>query len=264
MTVKYNFNSSLQNSGEFIEIGLDVVYNLKGEEDGPWNYLVDCACNMFFLDSMGIHNALERTSDAFDNANILCSLIELTKNRITFIPSMSDNYRRPHAENEINNIRVIRGCTEFQAEDSFRRSNTAYRLMYRVKYLQRIAKLVHEGWKITNLNIKFLTYPGNTNGETSCAISHDDFTDGQILVQLGNRTFDWTQTSIMTWQSLVQYLFSSLTRLTEVNSESLYLHWYVICPISKSTVDITESRSLCVVIKEAIRYLRDKNTYCDL
>lgn len=258
LTLEYTFNSSLQKKGETISLGLDMVYNLNAENKGPWNYLIDAACNMLYMNDTGLHCAFEDTHDRIENANRLVSLIELTKARVTFIPPMPHDFRCPKDECELLNIQHTRRCTEMQAIDAFRKTKNSYRGLYRVKYLQRIAKLVKEGWKITNLNIKFTVMPGNTNGETVCSISHEELVEGSLAVQLGNRTPTWTQTSVLTWQSLVQYLFSPLPRVEEVFTHRH--NWSILCPISKSEIDITEIRPVGVVLKETVRFLRSRTT----
>ena len=43
-----------------------------------------------------------------------------------------------------------------QAISSYRQASKTYRILYRCKYLHRLAKMVSSGWKITNLDLKFL------------------------------------------------------------------------------------------------------------
>lgn len=159
-----------------------------------------------------------------------------------------------------------------QAIEAFRRSKLTYRILYRIKYLQRIAKMVKDGWNITNLDIKFTTSAANNNGETVCAISHEELLDGSMIVQLGTRTTvdprqrlmgrssvlsgHWTQTSVLTWEALMQYLFAPLPRVEEVFAGRST--WAIVCPISKSEVDITEHRPIGVLFKEACLALQSK------
>lgn len=253
MEMLYTFNGSLQRKGEKIVIGIDFVYSVKGDSNGPWTYLIDAACNMLFMNSTGLHCAFENTGDPVENANRLVAVIEMTKKRVSFIPPMPPSFRSPAQEQEILNIQISRKCTEMQAIDGFRKANSLYRVLYRVKYLQRIAKLVKEGWKMTNLNIRFAASSTCANGEEMCAISHEDLVDGKINVRLGVRNPEWTQTSVLTWSAFVEYLFRS------PNADDNFAHrynWAVVCPISKAQIDITEMRPIGIVIREATQKLQ--------
>ena len=262
--IEYVFNSSFQKGGDTIKIGLDVVFNLKGENKGPWNFLVDVACNMLYLNSSGIHSALA-SDDAFENASRLNTIIELTKNRISFVPPMALDFRVPSPEAETTNIQISRKCTEMQALSCFRHAKAGHRSLYRMKYMQRIAKLAKDGWKISNLGLKFTLSSGNLNGETFCSITHEELKDGDLIVQLGTRANDWptvrehlgrpifpewTQTSVMTWPAFLQYVFS---RCDDFASKQ---NWAVLCPISKSEIDTTEFRPIKVVLAEALELIR--------
>ena len=251
----YSFNSSLQRKGEKMTVSIDFVYSNKGDSDGPWKYLIDAACNMLFMNRTGLHCAFEDTTDPVENANRLASLIEMVKHRVTFIPPMPHHFRCPQQENEILNIQISRKCTELQAIHAFRKANTLYRVLYRVKYLQRIAKLVKEGWRLSNLNLKFATSVSNTNGEEVCAISHEDLVDGKLIVRFGIRqNGEWTQTSVITWAALVEYLFRS----PGIDDYFAHRHnWMIVCPISKAPIDITEIRPIGIVIREANRKLQN-------
>lgn len=263
--IEYVFNSSFQKGGDTIKIGLDAVINLKGENKGPWKFLVDLACNMLYLNSSGIHSALETTDDAFENISRLNTVIELTKNRVSFVPPMAVDFRVPSAEAETMNIRISRKCTEMQALSSYRNAKAGYRALYRMKYMQRIAKLVKDGWNISNLGLKFTLSSANLNGETFCAITHEELKDGDLIVQLGSRVpewtqtslghalghaRDWTQTSVMTWPAFLQYVFS---RSDDFSNKQ---NWAVLCPISKKEIDTTEFRPVKLVLGEALECLR--------
>ena len=255
MEIVYSFNSSLQKKGEKIVVSLDFVYSLKSDSNGPWKYLIDAACNMLYMNSTGLHCAFEDSDDPIENANRLVSVIELVKNRVTFIPPMPVSFRCPAQEKEILNIQISRNCTEMQAIHAFRKAWSSYRVLYRIKYLQRIAKLVKEGWTITNLNIKFTTSSSNTNGEDVCAISHEDLVEGKLNVRLGVRGIgsEWTQTCVISWSALVEYVFQMR------GAEDYFAHrhnWLIVCPISKAPIDITETRAAGVVIREASRTLQ--------
>lgn len=258
LSLEYTFNSSLQKRGETIIVGIDMVYNLKGEDKGPWNYLIDCACNMLYMNDTGVHCAFEDSNDPIENLSRLCTVIELIKNKVTFIPPMYESFRLPNQQAEILNIQHVRRCTEIQAVDQYRRCKKLYRTVYRMKYLARMAKLCREGWKITNLNVKFsLNVMNNdTNGETQCSISHEDLVEGRLAVQLGNRNQTskaWAQTSVLLWPSLVQYLFSAIPRVDDAFAATHA--WSIVCPISKEEVEVSEHRHIGVVLKEAYSFL---------
>ena len=253
MELVYSFNSSLQKKGEKITVSIDFVYSLNNS-DGPWNYLIDAACNMLYMNKTGLHSAFEVTEDPIENANRLVSIIEMTQKRVTFIPPMPVGFRSPTQECEILNIQMTRKCTEIQAVSSYRRANSLYRVLYRIKYLQRIAKLVKEGWKITNLSVVFSTEgTQDSNGEEVCAISHEDLVAGKLIVRLGVRNPEWSQTCVITWPALVEYVF----RMPNVDDSFAHRYnWTIVCPISKSTIDITEVRPIGFVIREALQKLR--------
>lgn len=258
--VEYVFNNSLQKKGTKIEVGIDFVYHLKAQEIGPWMYLIDAACNMIYMDKYGLHCDLCKTDDHIENMNNLQSIIDLIQKRHTFIPPANYFFRLPPQEREIYNIKSTRRCTELQAVDAFRKSRSAYRILYRVKYLQRIAKLVGEGWKITNLDIKFATKIDQVNSESICAISHEDLNDNELMVSLGHTNVisnQWTQTSVMKWKTIVNYLFTSGYRVEDVYGNSPF--WCIPCPISRNDVSTVETRPFLSVLKESVALCaRDK------
>ena len=249
-------NNSFQKKGESILVSIDFVYNLKGEMKGPWHYLIDCACNLLYMNLSGMHTAFDN-SDQVENAHRLCSLVKLIQKRHTFVPPMQYDYRAPSQQSEIANIQKIRGCTELQAVDAYRKFRSHYRMLYRMKYLQRIAKLARSGWTITNLDIKFSTNQNeHRNGEVVCAISHEELSDGKLAVQLGNmrelfRPSTWSQSAILLWSSFVQYMFSSL----EKRNDQASVDWTVMCPVSKAEVDLTEHRPVGIVLEDALSLL---------
>jgi len=252
ITIEYTYNHSLQRKGEKIDIDLDLVFS-KGElKSGPWNLLIDAACNMLYMDKTGIHFAYENSNDPIENYYRLSSVISLIQKKKTFIPPMSYQFRIPKQNEEVAHIITSRNCSELEASATLSKYSKFFRILYRAKYLQRMAKLVRTGWKITNLDIKFTTSTDNINDETQCAISHDDLIDGALLVQLGTKNQDgvWKQTSVLNWHSLVRYIFTPLTRLDDAFAHRF--HWQIQCPISKHEVDVTENRALGVVLKEAL------------
>ena len=99
----------------------------------------------------------------------------------------------------------------------------------------------------------------DTNGEDLCAISHEDLVDGTLTVQLGTKLPHncWTQTSVLNWSSLLQYLFATLPRVEEVFSHRS--QWAIVCPISKSEIDMTGTRPIGMVIREAERLLKKES-----
>lgn len=260
---QYAFNSSLQKLGEQIEIPLDIVFSLNKGHGPPWRHLIDSACNMLWCDEYsGMHTAFEDTNDVVENAFRLVSLIEMIKSRVTFVPPMTLKYRMCSMNQEIQNLIRTRKFNEIQAVGAWRKYCKSYRSLYRFKYLERIAKLVRSGWTITNLPIKFAISNGQQqHGESICAISHEDIqAEGQLLVTLGVMTNappfnpSFTQTSVLTWNAFVQYMFSGLPRIEDCFSNER--QWSIVCPISKNPVDTTENRPIGVVIREASRFLK--------
>jgi hypothetical protein len=253
---EYLFNHSLQRKGDKINLYLDVVETKQQGNRGPWEYLIDAGCNMLYMDDRGLHHPFT-ADDPIINAERLCQIIEMTKHKITFMPNMYSSFRTPTAESEIINIQTIRNCTEIQAVNFYRIHKDKFRILYRSKYLHRIAKMVKDGWTFTNLNLIISTSTSSLNGESTCAISHEDLTEGKLHVRLGNRTPNYTQTSVMTWSAFIHYIFSS-TGIPEQTIANQY-SWVVLCPVSRSHVDITEHRPIGLVIDEAHRYTGE---YC--
>lgn len=250
MVIEYIFNGSLQKTGQKITISIDFVYHLRGKEELPCTYLIDCACNMLYMNKHGVHSALANTFDPVQNAYISRRIMDLTVKRITFVPPMSHSFRCPSIQNETCNVRHTRRCTEFQAIDSYRRQRARYRVLYRLKYLHRIAKLARDGWKVVNLPIKFSLSLSEVNSETICSISHEELRERELMVCIGAGIADaWAQTSVMRWSTFVNYLFSS-ARAQDLFG--LNAHWKILCPNSRNEVIVAENRPLGVVLEEAL------------
>lgn len=263
VVLEYSYNASLQKKGDKFLIGMDFVYSLCGDSEGPWKFVVDPVCNMLYMDQTGVHSAFEDLKDPVENLAKLFSVVELIKARVTFIPPMPQQYRTPGHDKEILNIQISRKYTEIQAIAAHRKFSATYRILYRMKYLQRILKLAKQGWKLTNLNLKFSLGSSDTNGEQFCSISHEELLDNKIYIKLGQFSLVnlrpgevdrvWTQTSVLSWSSLVHYAFSSLPAVEEVFANAFT--WSVLCPISKRKIDISESRPFATVLQEAMQSL---------
>lgn len=253
--LEYVFNSSFQKQGEKVFVSIDFVYHLRAERKGPWMYLVDPICNMLYMDRSGLHSAFEKGDDVILNFQILSGVVELVVQRYTFVPPMLPFFRMPPQEREIVNIKHTRNCTEMQAVDAYRKHRGTYRILYRLKYLQRISKLVRQGWKITNLGIRFTTLVSEVKSECICAISHEDLKDGEMMVLLGFYDgSNYVQTSVLKWRVFVQYVFSENSRVEDLFGNSST--WKVLCPISRNEVSVMEGRSVSLVLKEALHICR--------
>ena len=112
---------------------------------------------------------------------------------------------------------------------------------------------------ISNMNIKFSTSCSNINGENVCAITHEEFVSGRLIVQLGVRNPEWTQTIVLTWSALMQYIFSSANGADEFTHR---YNWNILCPIRKSLIDVTEIRPIGVVIKDTMAKMRSGALVC--
>ncbi len=243
-TLEYIYNNSLQHTGEKINIIIDMVYSKQGCSEGPWSILIDAACNMLYIDKTGIHSAFEITNDVFEDRFRTESIIKLLLEKKTFIAPINSYFQNPVYNDELYTIQSTRNFTYAQASTSFDKSPYSYKSLYRLKYIQRVAKLVHEGWNVLNLNIKFTDNTSSINGEEICSISHEDL-QGKFCVQLGVTNNDkWSQTSIMTWSSFCKYLFQPIDARKDA--------WSIVCPVSKSVIKTTEHLPIDAVIKQAL------------
>ena len=254
--LEYVYNSSFQKMGTTISVFIDFVENVSRPDKGPWHYVTDAACNMLYMDNihglcLGGHTC---TSDPIENAMAVSSMLKLIQKRVTFVPPMPYMFRCPSDSMEISNISVTHNMTDSQARLDFISNAKRYRSIYRMKYLQRIYKLVLSGWRIVNLDIKIEQYTVSDNGEGDviCAISHEEFSVDQVVVRLGQSnpvSNSWVQSSVLSWESFVSYIFSNAPGVEDAFAGKTA--WEIICPISKNHIKVFELRPYGLLLRHA-------------
>ena len=229
----YYYNCSFQNKSRKIDFNIDIVSNTYNSTLQPWSVLIDCASNTLYLDKHGIHSNIENFG-IIDKYSQIHKLIELTKNKITFIPTPPASYINPSSYTECAAI-AFRSC--ISVDEASLHNTPEYRVRYRIKLIKRLAKTFQQGFSIINSPIEFAIYSDKLdssfcNDESCCCISQDDFRTNDLIMRLkGSR-------SVMLYESFLKHL----SRPTPIVLDDLGGDfWSISCPVTRIKVPIFDN-----------------------
>ena len=231
-----------------IRFNVDCVVPTSMIRDPPYHFMCDCACNLLYINSSGVHfgeqppdNCKFLSHGGAFNANVATSKnIVMTENKITFIPIPHQEFLAPCLELIHEAMVKLWGEVVLDDLDSqeYKDRKSKYISKYKVRFLQRVKRTWERGFTILNSPLSFHRFGGGgddafCNGETSCCISREDFSVGDILVKI-QKTHD-PEAGVIKWDSFVLYATYPTSEMKKLFGDH---RWKLACPVTRRKVDV--------------------------